>query len=127
MGVPARAVLSDECVDAARWSFRQCPRFTGLQLCDVRVDRGFLRVRFEGPVPDFRGPYGLIVRLPRSTDEDAWTRHTTSDSVQDWATVAVAHRAVSAHAVSLDQDRPYTSDDVWWLINDSVEDPTQPR
>ena len=90
---------------------------------------------------DFRGPYGVIVRLPCDTGDEVWAEYagTRSDtdldsapgssgglevgrvqgSVDQWAHAGVAMRAVRAHAASLDQDRGYTVDGVWWIVDDT--------
>ncbi|WP_208739995.1 hypothetical protein [Arthrobacter agilis] len=64
-----------------------------------------------------------MVRLPKEQHDDLWNRYVDNRNatVDDWAHVGIAMRAVRAHALSQDQDRGYTLDGVWWIINDCLD------
>ncbi len=117
-----RRLRLDEYVEATQQVFAGCPRISGLQLVSAEVAGGFLTVRFEGPLGDFRGPYGVVVRLPRTRQDELWARYAGAGekTVKDWAYAGVALRAVEAHAASQNQDREYTTENVWWLINETT-------
>ncbi|MFJ6004052.1 hypothetical protein [Arthrobacter sp. NPDC092385] len=107
---------------ATKQAFGRCPNLSGLQLLSVESRHGFLTARFEGPIDDFRGPYGVVVRLPKDQLDNQWTEYAGSGTVYEWAHAAVAMRAVNAHAASADQDRAYSPDGTWWLIRDTNPD-----
>lgn len=113
----------EEYVKAIEQAFARCPSLRGLRLLSTEARLGFATVRFEGPINDFRGPYGAIVRLPRKQHDDLWNRYVddTESTVDDWAHAGIAMRAVRAHALSQDLERGYTMDGVWWIINDTVD------
>ncbi len=110
---------AEEYVAATQRAFARCPRYRGLRLQAVAVHNNSLHVEFEGPIEDFRGPYGVRVQLPLNAQDELWHHFTTSDEIEEWATEAVALRAVAAHSESLDQDRGYTADGTWWLIDEA--------
>ena len=122
MGKAPMGPRFDEYIEATQQVFAGCPRISGLQLVSAEAADGFLTARFEGPLGDFRGPYGIIVRLPRTRQDELWTRYASEgeETVKDWVYAGVALRAVKAHAASQNQDRGYTTDNVWWLINDTT-------
>ena len=107
---------------ATEEAFARCPNLSGLRLLSVESRYGFLAARFEGPIDDFRGPYGVVVQLPKGRQDDQWARYAGSGTVGEWVHAAVAMRAVNAHAASADQNRGYTPDDTWWLINETSHD-----
>ena len=111
-----------EYVEATYQVFAACPRISGLRLVSVEAADGILTVQFEGPLDDFRGPYGIIVRLPRNRQDQLWARYVGDGggTVGSWAHAGVALRAVEAHTVSQNEYRGYTADNVWWLINDTT-------
>jgi hypothetical protein len=112
----------EEYVSAVQRAFARCPNLSGLRLLSVEARLGFATVRFEGPVDDFRGPYGAIIRLPKDQHDNVWGRHADADgTVVDWAHAAIAMRAVHAHAASRDVERGYTFDGVWWIVNDACD------
>lgn len=125
MGVTA-GLRPGEYVEVAEKAFAKCPRFRGLRYLSAEARHGFLAVRFEGPVDDYRGPYGIIVRLPGNAQDELGTQHggagaeSVAESVQDWAHSAVATPALEAHAASRDQARPYSPDGVWWLTTETT-------
>lgn len=113
----------EEYVQAIERVFARCPSLSGLRLSSAEARLGSATIRFEGPVDDFRGPYGAMVRLPKEQHDDLWNRY-----VDDWkATVddsvhaGIAMRAVRAHTLSQDLDRGYTLDGVWWIIKDCFD------
>lgn len=63
-----------------------------------------------------------MVRLPTRRGDGLWTRYVGDDdgTVEDWAHAAIMMRAVLADTVSLDLERGYTLDGVWWIVNDTV-------
>ncbi|WP_422391904.1 hypothetical protein [Arthrobacter sp. N1] len=114
---------SEEYVPAIERAFVRCPSLSGLRLLSAEARLGFATVRFEGPVDDFRGPYGAMVRLPKEQHDDLWNRYVDDRhaTIDDWAHAGIAMRAVRAHTLSQDQDRGYTLDGVWWIINDCLD------
>lgn len=110
---------AEDYLSATESAFARCPNYSGLRLISVDARHGYLSARFEGPVGDFRGPYGVRVSLPADQKDPLWSRYTEAGSVADWAQAAVVNRALEVHALSVRQERGYTSDDVWWLIDDS--------
>ncbi len=117
-----------EYIEATEHVFAGCPRISGLRLLSAEAADGLLAVRFEGPLDDFRGPYGAVVRLPATRQDPLWSRYTGEGegTVKDWVYASVALRAVEAHAASQTQDRGYTADNVWWLINDTTNTASGP-
>ncbi len=113
-----------EYVEATQQVFAGCPRISGLQLASAEAADGILTARFEGPLGDFRGPYGVVVRLPKTRQDELWAKYGGEGdrTVKDWVYAGVALRAVEAHAASQHRDRGYTMDNVWWLINDITND-----
>lgn len=104
---------------ATQRAFDNCPNFSGLHLLTVDVQAGFLTARFEGPIDDFRGPYGAIVQLPADQQDPLWATYAgPGGTVDHWAHSGVAMRALDAHTTSRDENRGYTSDGMWWLIDD---------
>ncbi|WP_434995150.1 hypothetical protein [Arthrobacter sp. Ld5] len=116
-----------EYVVAARQEFVKCPNVSGLRVTSVVAGQGYLTAQFEGPMGDFRGPYGIIVRLPTSTLDPLWAEHTSAGdrTVQGWVRAAIITRTLRAHRDSQDGDRGYTPDDVWWLIDDKTTQQAQ--
>lgn len=111
---------AEDYLRATEDAFARCPNYSGLRLISVEVRHGQLSARFEGPVGDFRGPYGVRVLLPSGGQEASGSSAPDADPVADWAQAAVVKPSLEAHASSAQQERGYTSDDVWWLIDDSV-------
>jgi hypothetical protein len=105
-------------------AFARCPPFRGLRFLSAEARQGSLTVQFEGPLDDFRGPYGIAVDLPPNLQEELAAGHGGADekSAEDWVHAAVALRALEAHAASQDQDRPYSPDGVWWIIKSTATD-----
>jgi hypothetical protein len=123
-GTPVAA----EYVAATQWAFSRCPNLSGLRLVSVEARFDFLTIVIEGPVDDFRGPYGGVICLPRDRQDaarmiSARDRATEleggQDPVRQWAHVAVAMRALNVHQASALLARGYTSDGIWWLIDDT--------
>jgi hypothetical protein len=113
----------DEYIQSTHEVFVECPRMRGLKLVSVEVTDGFLRARFEGPPGDFRGPYGVMVRLPETQQDEQWVRLAGGEqTVRDWVHAGVALRAVRAHAAAQNHARGYRYDDTWWLFNDRADD-----
>jgi hypothetical protein len=129
MGVMA-GLRPGEYVEVVEKAFAKCPRFRGLRFLSAEVRHGFLAVRFEGPVDDYRGPYGIIVRLPGNAQDELGTQHggagvesvagSAAGSVQGWAHSAVAMPALEAQAATRNQARPYSPDGVWWLSRETT-------
>ena len=114
-------------VEATYQVFAACPRISGLRLVSVEAAEGILTALFEGPLDDFRGPYGIIVRLPRKRQDQLWARYASGEgTVGTRAHTGVALRAVEAHTASQNEDRGYTSGNVWWLINDTTTTASRP-
>ncbi|MBG6184725.1 hypothetical protein IWX65_002703 [Arthrobacter sp. CAN_A214] len=116
---PSRTPQPGTYAVATEQAFGGCPNVSGLQLLSVESRHGFVAARFEGPIDDFRGPYGVVIRLPRDQLDEQWTSYAGSGTVYEWAHAAVAMRAVNAHAASADQDREYSPDGTWWLVRDT--------
>jgi hypothetical protein len=107
-------------VAATERAFARCPKLSGLHLVSAEAAHGFLTARFEGPVGDFRGPYGVVVRLPVTGQDDLWATYAGLEgSVNDWCHAAVALRALDAHLSSRRENRGYSPDGVWWLFDES--------
>lgn len=85
-----------EFVVAARREFEKCPKVSGLRVTSVDAGQGYLTARFEGPMGDFRGPYGIVLRLPRSTRDSLWAAHarTGDRTVQGWTRAAIITRVL---------------------------------
>ena len=112
---------AEDYLRATEDAFSRCPNYSGLRLISVEVRHGYLSARFEGPVNDFRGPYGARVVLPsHEEDNPSRTRGDGTDVLGEWAQAAVIKRALDAHAQSRQRERGYTTDDVWWLVDDSA-------
>lgn len=110
----------EEFVAATERAFGMCPKRSGLQLLTAEARNGFLTAQFEGPATDFGGPYGVIIQLPTSKKDSLWVEHASLEgNVDVWAHSAVAMRALKAYTTSRDENRRYTPDNVWWLINDT--------
>lgn len=109
---------AEDYVRATEDAFGRCPSYSGLRLTSAEVRHGCLSVRFEGPVGDFRGPYGVRVVLPADDEVRGWSAR--ADPLGEWVTAAVLRRTLDAHAQSERQARGYTTDDVWWLLDDSA-------
>jgi hypothetical protein len=106
-------------VDSTKRAFAKCPKLSGLRLLTAEVRHGLLTARFEGPVGDFRGPYGVIIQLPLHRHDIQWTRYAGMEGTADhWAHAGVAMRALEAHNASRSEDRGYTPDGIWWLIDE---------
>lgn len=119
----------EEYVEVAEKAFAKCPKFRGLRYLSAETRDGFLKVRFEGPLDDHRGPYGIIVPLPDSANDaqdgpgpqhPATSAESVAGSVEDWADSAVAMGALEAHAASRARTRPYSRDGVWWLTRETT-------
>jgi hypothetical protein len=111
--------LSEEYVAATEQAFTRCPTFRGLRLLSAGIRHGLLTVRFEGPMDDHRGPYGVVMRLPEAQPEPvASTGNALPGDVEDWAHGDLTIQVLGAYASSLNQERPYSHDGVWWLTGD---------
>jgi hypothetical protein len=109
-----------EFVAATERAFGKCPKFSGLRLISAQARFGLLSAQFEGPAGDFHGPYGVIVQLPPTRQHGLWVGYAGLEgSVDDWACSAVAMRALDAHTTLHQENRTYSPDGVWWLINDN--------
>lgn len=123
MVASSAAPRAEDYLAATEAAFSRCPKLSGLRFVSADIDDGFLAVRFEGPADDFRGPYGVVVRLPGDRQDEQWARYSGTGTVDDWAHRAVAMRSLSAHEASADQHRGYSPDGVWWLVSDpAVQD-----
>lgn len=123
MGQSSFGSRPDEFEQATRHAFARCPRVRGLRLVFVAVRDGTLTAHFEGPQDDFRGPYGAVIRLPKDRQDPLWTVHADPDegTIPDWVHAGVAMRSVEAHRTSLRQDRSFSTDNIWWLIDDTAD------
>ncbi len=123
MGNVVEGPVPEEYVQAIEQAFARCPNLSGLRLLSAEARLGFATVRFEGPINDFRGPYGAIVRLPKNQHDDLWNRYIddANGTVFDWVHAGIAMRAVDAHTLSRELKRSYTIDGVWWIINDTLD------
>lgn len=111
---------AEDYLRATEDAFSRCPNYSGLRLISAEIRHGYLSARFEGPLSDFRGPYGARVILPTDQDDTAWVQDAGTDPLGEWVQAAVVKRALDAHAQSLQRERGYTTDDVWWLVDDSA-------
>jgi hypothetical protein len=113
-----------EFIAATERAFGKCPKFSGLRLISAQARFGFLSAQFEGPAGDFHGPYGVTVQLPPTREHRLWVRYAGLDgTVDDWAHSAVAMRALDAHTTLDHENRTFSPDGVWWLINDTPNGP----
>lgn len=110
MGQQTAQTRSEEYLEAAQRAFARCPSFSGLRLQSIEARHGFVMVKFEGRAGDYRGPYGVVVRLPQVGEAEAG-----EVSVEDWARLGVVVPALEAYKASQGQERPYSPDGVWLL------------
>lgn len=121
MSKPETVPRHEEYVAATERAFSRCPTFKGLRLLYADARYGFLTLRFEGPIDDHRGPYGAVVRLPNTSREEVTGyEQATGSSAEDWTHGNLTARTLAAYASSQNQERPYSKDGVWWLINDEA-------
>ncbi len=127
MTLPSASPTPEDYLGAIEEAFARCPNYSGLRLVSSEVRDNHVAVHFEGPIDDFRGPYGALVQLPRNRQDEVWTRHSEGDSLGDWAQAAIINRALEAHTRSLQEDRGYSPDGIWWLVDDTTRGVTVTR
>lgn len=108
----------EEYIDAAEEAFAHCPEVRNLSLVSVQARAGMLTAHFEGRRGDFRGPFGIAVRLSQDAFERQPSERVARDSVREWVHRNLVTRASEAYQASMGHQRGYTPDGVWWLVRE---------